>query len=95
VIYILINRLTTHVKIKMTICAHGSLDGLSLVHAKLLDVFRSGDPCAMPGLYLTLIVFGLWCRCRIFVFDLSYGRNILLLVLCCLVALPFFYWESS
>jgi hypothetical protein len=36
-LYLLINQLTAHVKIKMTICAHVSLDGLSLVHAKLLE----------------------------------------------------------
>jgi hypothetical protein len=39
--------------------------------------------------FRTLILFGLWCRCRIFVFDLSCGRNLVLLVLCYLVALPF------
>jgi hypothetical protein len=36
-VYLLINQLIAHVKIKMTIYAHGSLDGLNLVPAKLLE----------------------------------------------------------
>jgi hypothetical protein len=35
-IYLLINRCAIHIKIKMTIGAHGSLDGFCLIHAKLL-----------------------------------------------------------
>jgi hypothetical protein len=41
------------------------------------------------GIFCTFILFGLWCRYRIFVFNLSCSRNLLFLVLCCLVALPF------
>jgi hypothetical protein len=33
----LVNRLTTHIKIKMTVCAHGSLDRFGIVHTKLLE----------------------------------------------------------
>jgi hypothetical protein len=36
-IYLLINQCATHIKIKMTISAHGSLDGLYLIHTKLLE----------------------------------------------------------
>jgi hypothetical protein len=36
-IYLLINRCVTQIKIKMTISAHGSLDGLCLIHVKLLE----------------------------------------------------------
>jgi hypothetical protein len=35
-IYLLINRCTAQIKIKMSISPHGSLNGLRLVHAKLL-----------------------------------------------------------
>jgi hypothetical protein len=37
VIYLLIHRIATHVKIKMSIYDHGSLDEFYLVHAKLLE----------------------------------------------------------
>jgi hypothetical protein len=37
VIYLLINRCAAQIKIKMSISAYGSLDGLRLVHAKLLE----------------------------------------------------------
>jgi hypothetical protein len=40
-IYLLINRCATHIKIKMTISVYGSLDGLCLVHAKLLEYVTS------------------------------------------------------
>jgi hypothetical protein len=36
-IYLLINRCAAQIKIKMTISAHGSLDGFCLVHVKLLE----------------------------------------------------------
>jgi hypothetical protein len=36
-IYFLINRCAAQIKIKMSISPHGSLDGLHLVHAKLLE----------------------------------------------------------
>jgi hypothetical protein len=37
VIYLLINRCATQIKMKMSIGTHGSLDGLCLLHAKLLE----------------------------------------------------------
>jgi hypothetical protein len=37
VIYLLINRCATHINIKMIVSAHKSLDGLCLVHTKLLE----------------------------------------------------------
>jgi hypothetical protein len=36
-IYILIHRFSTHIKIKISICAHESLDGFCLVHGKLFE----------------------------------------------------------
>jgi hypothetical protein len=39
--YLLINRCATHIKIKMTVSAHGSLDGLCIVHIKLLEYVMS------------------------------------------------------
>jgi hypothetical protein len=41
VIYLLINRCAAHMKTKMIISAHGSFDGLCLVHAKLLEYVMS------------------------------------------------------
>jgi hypothetical protein len=40
-IYLLINRYATHIKIKMTNSAYVSLNGLCLVHAKLLEYVTS------------------------------------------------------
>jgi hypothetical protein len=37
VIYLLINQCAAQIKIKMTISAHGSLDGLCIIHAKPLE----------------------------------------------------------
>jgi hypothetical protein len=37
VIYLLIHQFSTHIKIKVSICAHESLDEFCLVHAKLLE----------------------------------------------------------
>jgi hypothetical protein len=41
VIYLLINQYATQIKIKMTISAHGSLDWLCFVHAKLFEYVTS------------------------------------------------------
>jgi hypothetical protein len=57
-----------------------------LLSVALISLRRS---LCHASLFRTLILFGLWCCCQIFVFNLSCGRNLLLLVLCCLVALPF------
>jgi hypothetical protein len=40
-IYLLIHQFSTHINIKMSIGAHVSLDGFSLVHAKLLENITS------------------------------------------------------
>jgi hypothetical protein len=40
-IYCLINRCAAHIKIKMTISAHESLDGLCIIHTKLLEYVTS------------------------------------------------------
>jgi hypothetical protein len=37
VIYLLINQYVVHIKIKMTISAHGSLDEFCIIHIKLLE----------------------------------------------------------
>jgi hypothetical protein len=36
-IYLLINRCAAHIKIKMTVSAHGGLNGLCIIHTKLLE----------------------------------------------------------
>jgi hypothetical protein len=41
VIYLLTNRCAAHIKIKMIISAHGSLDGLCIIHTKLLEYVKS------------------------------------------------------
>jgi hypothetical protein len=37
----LINRCVTHIKIKMTISGHGSLDELCIIHTKLIEYVTS------------------------------------------------------
>jgi hypothetical protein len=48
-IYLLIHQFFTHIKFKMSICAHGSLDGFYLVHAKLLTNIMSILSLATKG----------------------------------------------
>jgi hypothetical protein len=51
----LINQCTAHIKIKMTISAHESFDGLCLVHGKLLEYVTSTHHLANEGPILDLL----------------------------------------
>jgi hypothetical protein len=54
-IYLLINRCATHIKIKMIISAHGSLDGLCIIHTKLLKYVTSILYLTNEGLIFNLL----------------------------------------
>jgi hypothetical protein len=54
-IYLLIHRFSTHIKIKMSICAHESFDGFCFVHVKLLENIMSILSLAKKGLIFKLL----------------------------------------
>jgi hypothetical protein len=70
-IYLLINRLTAHIKIMMTVCANGSLDGLGLVHAKLLESVMS-----ILGLAYKRVIFQMLDLKIKKVFEFSHHRHL-------------------
>jgi hypothetical protein len=54
-IYLLINRCATHIKIKMTVGTHESLDGGCLIHVKLLEDIMSVLSLANEGSIFKLL----------------------------------------